>query len=271
MRTPAARITPSRPPLSLAAPKYYAGVDMDDYIELARSLAGGREERPRGGPRSKLVDAIMLLLLSKPMRSAEIAGILGLQSKYVASYLSYWKARGYVAYDAGFWYLTPRGEEYAQTVLERVKREASNELEVYARRMVSERRVKGAVNDKTGAAPPEGPGRPQSFIAGKTGLPGSERQDRGSRVVCALTALKGQLDDDEFEVVNVLLLHYAKWGSTYMYLDQLQERMQADYQWLMRIVRRLQAKNVVYIYSDPRLGIRVGLSRRLKEYLEACG
>ncbi|GAB6148382.1 replication initiator protein WhiP [Stetteria hydrogenophila] len=245
-------------------------MDEREYWELARELAEERlERRPRQGPRSRLVDAIMVLLLSKPMRAAEIAAVFGLESKYVSSYLSYWKARGYVGYEAGLWYLTPKGEEYAYSVVQRAKRAVDSELEALARSLASEH-VKPAINHKRPRARSGLAGGFQSFIASQTSLAGNKRQDRASTVVCALEALRGELSDDEFEVVNALLSHYARWGSTYLYIDQLQERLQADYSWLMKAARKLQAKNLVYIYTDPRLGLRIGLSRRLKEILKNC-
>lgn len=246
-------------------------MDEREYWEIARELVEERlERRPRQGPRSRLVDAIMVLLLSKPMRASEIAAVFGLESKYVSSYLSYWKARGYVDYDSGLWYLTPKGEEYAYSVVERAKRAINSELEAIARQLIADR-ISEAINDNAPRPRKRRESGFQSFIARQTSQAGSKRQDRVSVVVCALEALKDQLDDDEFEVVNALLSHYAKWGSTYLYVDQLQEKLQADYAWLMKSLRRLQAKNLVYIYTDPRLGLRVGLSRRLKEILQGCG
>ena len=246
-------------------------MDEREYWEIARELVEDRlERRPRLGPRSSLVDAIMVLLLSKPMRAAEIAAVFGLESKYVSSYLSYWKARGYVDYDAGLWYLTPKGEEYAYSVVERAKRAVRSELEAIARQLAAEQ-ISPTVNDKRVRARRRQASEFQSFIAPQTSVGDNKRQDSVSTVVCTLEALKDQLEDDEFEVVNALLSHYARWGSTYLYVDQLQERLQADYSWLMKALRRLQAKNLVYIYTDPRLGLRVGLSRKLKEILRNCG
>lgn len=66
------------------------------------------------GPKSRLVERVFLLLLERgPMRSRDLARELGVEPRYVASYLSYWRARGYVDYVSGFWVLTPAGKTHA--------------------------------------------------------------------------------------------------------------------------------------------------------------
>ncbi|MGC9071372.1 MAG: replication initiator protein WhiP [Acidilobus sp.] len=223
----------------------------------------------RGGPRSRLVDAILVLLLSRPMRSSEIGEVLGREAKYIASYLSYWKDRGYVDYDLGLWYLTPKGEEYARQIAEREVDERFNEFVALAHKIAS--RVSQTRNNNVRGPRIEVPGGSQSFIVDGTSKPGKKQQ--GSRVsvaACALQGLKNRLSDEESEVIMELLSHYSKYGVTYMYLDQLAEKLKADYDWLLRRVRDLQSKGVVYIYTDPRLGIRVGFSKAIKELLHEC-
>ncbi|MEB2836604.1 MAG: replication initiator protein WhiP [Desulfurococcales archaeon] len=246
-----------------------------DYRTIAEALArqGSRRSRGRGGPRSRVVDAIMVLLLSKPMRAAEIASVLGFQSKYISSYLSYWKARGYVDYDRGFWYLTPLGEEYAHEIVDRLRRSLEDEYARLARSvLLSTEIVSSTIDGKRKPREPANPGKPQSFIAGLMSSGGNKRQgaSRVDRVTCVLRLLKGRLDEEEFEVISTILSHYARWGSTYLYADQLQEKLQADQKWLFAKLRSLQTKNLIYIYADPRLGVRVGLSKALRETLEYC-
>ena len=98
----------------------------------------------------------------------------------------------------------------------------------------------------------------------------NELQDRALRAKCILEALREDLDPDELEVLSNILSHYSKWGSTYIYLDNLAEKMQADYSWLLRVARRLQSKGILYIYNDPRLGMRLGLTKNMKQALESC-
>jgi DNA-binding MarR family transcriptional regulator len=224
----------------------------------------------RGGPRSKLVDAIMVLLLSRPMRAAEIAEVFGLQSKYISSYLSYWRNRGFVEYDRGYWFLTPEGEEYARSVVERAKSVLSDEYKMLALDIVNQNNLKQTINDKKLASKPGQGSETLSFIVSKRFKANNKRQERLSAVICVENALKDEIDEEEFEVLSALLNHYARWGSTYIYIDQLQERLKADYTWLIRKVRSLQTKNLIYVYTDPKLGIRIGLSKRVKEMLETC-
>ena len=243
-----------------------------DLRKLAEAILSSSKRRSTG-PRSRLVDAIMVLLLSRPLRAAEIAEVFGLESKYVSSYLSYWKTRGLVDYDQGFWYLTPEGEEYARAVVERAKASIENEYERIAKTLISEPgdiRVKPARKSKKGAYGEEFRGEFQSFIVSKTVTANNKRHERLSRVICVQEALKDLLDEEEFEIMNFLLMHYSKWGSTYIYLDQMQERLQAEYTWLLRRIRSLQTKNLVYVYTDPRLGIRIGLSKKVKEMMASC-
>ncbi len=243
---------------------------MDDITDAVRRILEQSKTRERGGPRSRLVDAIMVLLLSRPMRSSEIAAVLGFETKYVSSYLSYWKTRGYVEYTNGFWSLTPKGEEYAEGVLERETAEDVDRMASIAKRILSSIQVKETINDKTPRGERPGSRKSLSFIVPRTGKGHNELQERVRRASCVLKVYKDDLDEEELEVLSSLLSHYAKWGNTYIYLDNLAETMEADYHWLLKVARRLQSKGIVYIYTDPRLGVRIGLTRNMKEALESC-
>jgi len=244
---------------------------VDDIYEAVRRLVEGRgRQKERGGPRSRIVDAIMVLLLAGPRRASEIASILGFETKYVSSYLSYWRTRGYVEYENGFWFLTPKGEEYAESVLERETSEDKDRMAAIARRILSSPDVKATRNYKTRGTP-EGGGRGSlSFTVPLKGKGDNELQERAQRAKCILEALREDLDPEELEVLSHILSHYAKWGSTYIYVDNLAERMEADYNWLLRVARRLQSKGILYIYNDPRLGMRLGLTKNMKSALSSC-
>lgn len=239
-----------------------------EYLEQheeAKAKARGRQ-----GPRSRLVDAILVMLLAKPMRAAEIAGILGYSTRYISSYLSYWKTRGYVEYETGFWYLTPLGEEYAREVLDRESRDRFNEFASIAQRILSSIPERPAINSKKTRSPNPFTGKPLPFIASLTNNPGNKQQDRGAAASCAMDVIAEELTQDEAEVMRFMLDHYARWGTTYIYLDQMQEGLGADFQWLVRTLRSLQTKGFIYIYKDPRLGMRIGLSKKTKDVIEAC-
>jgi len=135
--------------------------DIDELVKKLAEEARAAEAPKRGGPRSRLVDAIMVLLLSRPMRSAEIARLLGYDTKYVSSYLSYWKTRGYVEYQNGYWSLTPKGEDYATQVLERETSEDSDRMAAIARRILAEKPVKTTRDDKRGSL---ASARPQTLV-----------------------------------------------------------------------------------------------------------
>ena len=242
----------------------------DDELAKLLAEASERTEPRRGGPRSKLVDAIMVLLLSRPMRSSEIAGILGYETKYISSYLSYWKTRGYVEYNSGYWFLTPKGEEYAREVAERSSDEKFDRLAALAQRILAEGGIKRTMNDKKGATGRRGPGKPLSFTVRKKRSLDNKLQERAAASACLLDMLRGELSEDEIELLSALLGHYAKWGSTYMYLDQLAELIEADFKWILQVARLLQTKNIIYIYTDPRLGLRIGLTKPVKDMLEEC-
>ena len=246
------------------------GMDGLDPWELVERLEEKRREGgERSGPRSRLVDAIFVLLLSRPMRASEIAGILGYEPKYISSYLSYWKSRGFVEYEAGMWYLTTRGEEYAREVIARETDEAFNRFIALAKKIASES-LKPTRKDKSEGSQPRRGGDFLSFIVGQKGSLNNKIQERSSKAACATSILQSVLDEEEMEVAGALLRHYTRWGTTYTYVDQLAEEMRADINWLMKVLRILQSKGIVYIYTDPRLGLRVGFTRKVKEILESC-
>jgi Mn-dependent DtxR family transcriptional regulator len=203
------------------------------------------------------------------MRSSELASILGFSSRYVSSYLSYWKVRGIVDYDSGYWYLTPKGEALAREVYERETRRGSDEYAVLARKIL-ESNFNQAIKGKSVAQTRGEGGEPLPFIAELKDKSGSKLQERVSAGVCIVNKLKELIGEEELDILMTLITHYSRWGTTYMYLDQLQERLNADYTWLMKVLRELQSKGLIYIYTDPRLGVRVGFSKNLRYQLEIC-
>jgi hypothetical protein len=203
------------------------------------------------------------------MRSSELASILGFSSRYVSSYLSYWKVRGIVDYDSGYWYLTPKGEALAREVYERETRRGSDEYAVLARKIL-ESNFNQAIKGKSVAQTRGEGGEPLPFIAELKDKSGSKLQERVSAGVCIVNKLKELIGEEELDILMTLITHYSRWGTTYMYLDQLQERLNADYTWLMKVLRELQSKGLIYIYTDPRLGVRVGFSKNLRYQLEVC-
>ena len=81
------------------------------------------KKQKRTGPRSKLMDAILVLLLARPLKASEIATNLGLETKYVSSYLSYWRKKGLVELNLGRWKLTEEGKAYAEEIAKKILNE----------------------------------------------------------------------------------------------------------------------------------------------------
>ncbi len=233
---------------------------------IAEAIAAAQQERrPSSGPRSKLVEAIAVLLYSRPMRASEIAEVLGKPTRYVSSYLSYWRTRGLFEYRDGYWMLTEKGVEYAKRVIERYTRSIEAGYALLAQQIIASAR-----NDKTGYHEPGQYQRALPFLAADTGEVGNEKQRRRHCTEAILEALRASLETDEAEVLNAIAAHYVQWGKTYLYLDQLQRQLDADPRWLMSILRELQAKNLIYIYHDRRLGVRIGFSKTLRDQLDKC-
>ncbi|KSW12279.1 hypothetical protein CF15_05890 [Pyrodictium occultum] len=238
--------------------------------EAAKRLA--QRQRGGGGPRSKLVEAIAVLLLARPMRAAEIAQVVGKPTRYVSSYLSYWRTRGLFDYENGFWVLTPQGEDYAKSILEREMNSRIAQYAALARQILSgsNTQVSQAANNNGAGGAGEQSGRVQPFIATHTINLDKKQQER--ILAACIRALLEELEigEDERQVLETLLDHYRRWGMTYMYLDQLEKELEADRVWLVGVLRGLQTKGLVYLYSDRRLGMRIGLSKRVKGAIAAC-
>jgi hypothetical protein len=244
-------------------------------IELP-DIQVGVENKPRGlGPRSRLVEAIAVLLLARPMRAAEIAEVLGYSTRYISSYLSYWKIRGLFEYENGYWTLTAEGEEYARTIVEKEMNTRVAQYAALAKKIISDNHrakpIQQTIKGKNETREYTLSGRLQSFIAAQTNKRRKKRQDRPPIKACINALLSTlELEEDEQSVLEALLDHYAKWGSTYTYLDHLEKELEADRTWLISVARILQAKKLIYIYTDRRLGIRIGFSKKLRDYLESC-
>ncbi len=233
-------------------------------------------QRVRSGPRSRLVEAIAVLLLARPMRVAEIAQILGKPPRYISSYLSYWRVRGLFDYENGYWVLTPQGEEYARTIVEKEMNTRVAQYAALARQILESEEakpVKQTMNNKAEYYAAQLSGEIQRFIASKTIQTSNEIQKARTTTACiraVLADLEEDLDTDEKQILEYLLSHYAKWETTYTYIDQLAKDLDADTYWLLQVARRLQSKGLIYIYNDKRLGMRIGLSKRVKEFLRVC-
>ncbi len=221
------------------------------------------------GPRSKIVEAILLLLYSRPMKSSEIAAKLGKPSRYVSSYLSYWRSRGLVDYRAGYWFLTHEGEEYVKMLVSAMRLRQEELLShSYTNELVDQ-----TMNSKDQLKIARESGALQPFIVEQTSS--SEGEEAHSRVSKALKCLEKvlgdkNLDEEEYAVLQHLVKHYAEWGSTYQYLDQIAENLRYEPRQLLVVLRKLQTKKLIYMYTDKRFGLRVGLGKSLKQLIDKC-
>jgi len=230
------------------------------------------------GPRSRFVEAILLLLYARPMRSSEIAKIIGKNSKLISSYLSYWKTRGYVGYRSGYWTLTKQGEEYVKILIESlgVPVLSPQDVVLLAHKLISEQ-VQPTINNWAQLKRNQQETEIQQFTVSKSGSKvGKQTQQVQPSVLqralnCVTKILESKdLLEDEITILNHLIKHYIEWGSTYLYLDQISEELHYQVQELMTILRKLQSKRLLYLYTDRRFGIRVGLGKSFKQLLDQC-
>jgi DNA-binding MarR family transcriptional regulator len=230
------------------------------------------------GPRSRTVEAVFLLLYVKPMKSSDIAKVLGKPSKLVSSYLSYWKTRGYVSYRSGYWMLTKQGEEYVRMFIESlgIPILSPQDVVLLAHKLINEQ-VQLTVNNWTQLKSSQQETEIQQFTVNKSGSKvGKQAQQVNPSVLqkalnCVTKILESKdLLEDEMQILNHLIKHYIEWGSTYLYLDQIAEELHYQVQELVTILRKLQSKRLVYLYTDRRFGIRVGLGKSFKQLLDQC-
>ena len=225
------------------------------------------EKQLKTGPRSKLMDAILVLLLARPLRTSEIAVNLGLQTKYVSSYLSYWRKKGLVYQEAGRWYLSRQGEDLAKEILEGKNNSKFVEYLTFAKQILNEN-VKQTMNNKETTKQNKEGKEFLSFIGDLTSTK-SKKQQKSDLTECLLPILE-KLDDEEKDLLSFLLSKYKQWGSTYVYLDQIQEEFGAEFDWLIKVLRKLQTKRIVYLYHDPKLGFRIGFTQKVKDIISNC-
>jgi Mn-dependent DtxR family transcriptional regulator len=231
------------------------------------------------GPRSRIVEAILLTLYLRPMRSYEIASIIGKNSKLVSSYLSYWKSRGYVEYRSGYWILTKIGEEYVKTFIEAlgIPILAPTDVVQLAQKLINEPDF-NAINNWIQQYSPQKETKIQQFIehkidskVGKQDNINKQKNDLMKALDCVTKILSTKdLDEEENQILNFMIKHYIEWSSTYMYLDQIAEELHYPSSELLNILRKLQSKRLVYLYTDTRFGIRVGLGKSFKQLLDMC-
>ncbi|MCH4815010.1 MAG: replication initiator protein WhiP [Saccharolobus sp.] len=239
----------------------------DDIEAIAQQIS--EEEKPgKESPRSKLVEAILLLLYARPLRTAEIATNLGYETKYISSYLSYWKKKGLVYQEGGRWHLSRRGENIARDIIESQNNSKFKEYLLLAKQVLEGEKVYQTKNNKVEKRDDKKAQEVLWFIDGKTSNE-NKKQQKTNPTDC-IKEILDKLDDDEKEILSYLLNKYKEWGTTYIYLDQLQEEMKADTSWLFRVLKNLQIKRLLYVYQDPKMGVRIGLSKTLKEKLSSC-
>ena len=230
-------------------------------IELAERLT------TKSGPRSKLMEAILVLLYARPLRTSEIASHLGYSSKYISSYMSYWRKKNLVYQEGGRWYLTSQGEAIAKEIIESVNNARFNEFLALAR-LIMAKPESQTKNNNVEQETKKAAKNVLSFFVNQTKSVNKETQN-GNPEVCLKEILQ-KLDEDEREIMSFLLSKYSAWKSTYLYVDQIQEETGADVGWLFRVLRRLQTKKLLYLYHDPKLGVRVGFTQNVKALLEEC-
>ncbi|MEM2628065.1 MAG: hypothetical protein QW775_07435, partial [Ignisphaera sp.] len=173
------------------------------------------------GPRSRTVEAILLLLYVRPMKSSEIAKILGKSSKLVSSYLSYWKTRGYVAYRSGYWMLTKQGEEHARMFIESlgVPVISPQDVVLLAHKLINEQ-VQSTINNWSQLKKAQHETEIQQFTAkltdnkiGKQSHINLQPSTIQKALNCVTKILESKdLLEDEMLLMNHLIKHYIEWG-----------------------------------------------------------
>ncbi len=243
-------------------------VDSDNDIAEIASQILNNEKELRGSPRSKVVEAISVLLLARPLRASEIAVNLGFETKYVSSYLSYWRKKGLVYQEAGKWHLTTSGEMFAKEVITNYNNSRFKEMVVVAKQILTNEEVNSTMNNKNVQKTDKTEKEVLSFIEDKTSMKDKKQQNKN--LMDCLNDLTSKLNEEENELIKFLLGKYKQWGSTYLYMDQIQEELKADSGWLFRVLKGLQTKRLIYLYQDPKLGLRIGFTQSFKKKIEEC-
>ncbi len=239
----------------------------NDIADVAKQILRNEKELT-GAPRSKIVEAISVLLLARPLRASEIAANLGFETKYVSSYLSYWRKKGLVYQEGGKWHLSSSGEMFAKEIITNYNNSRFKEMVVVAKQILTSEEVKPTMNNKETQKTDKTEKEVLSFIEEKTSKKNKKQQERN--LDDCLSELRKKLSDEENELLGFLLDKYKQWGSTYLYMDQIQEELKADNVWLFRILKGLQTKRLIYLYQDPKLGLRIGFTQSLKKKMEEC-
>ncbi|AOL15678.1 replication initiator protein WhiP [Sulfolobus sp. A20] len=242
----------------------YEDNDMEEVIQQLTN-----DEKFNGSPRSKLVEAVIILLYARPLRTSEIASNLGYETKYVSSYLSYWKKKGLVYQEGGRWHLSRKGEELAKEILDSYTNSKFKEMLVLAKQILDRKeQVKQTMNYKEEKKSDNKNQKVLWFIDNQTSKVNKKGQKQ--EITDCIKEILEKLEEDEKEILINLLNKYKEWGTTYIYLDQLQEEIRADTNWIFKVLRGLQTKRLIYIYQDPRMGIRIGLSQQLRKLISEC-
>ncbi|MEM3269553.1 MAG: replication initiator protein WhiP, partial [Saccharolobus sp.] len=148
----------------------------DDIEEIAQQLVN-EEKEFKGSPRSKLVEAIILLLHARPLRTVEISANLGYETKYISSYLSYWRKKGLVYQEGGRWHLSRKGEDLAKELLEAYNSSKFKEMLVLAKQILSDKQVNQTVNNKNEIKEDKNKQKVLLFIGEKTSKDNKKQQE----------------------------------------------------------------------------------------------
>lgn len=206
---------------------------------------------------SRITALILLLLLEGPQTTHEIVEYvneyLGTNYSYnlIKQYLYYYRKKGILLYSDGLWSLSAKGEKFVN----RIKR--------WLRRLI------GDIIDE----PPhlysslcsdykESTSRYNLGIT-KVQIKYNISNSLSCNYSDLLNRLKEEygLNNDELDVLRILLEHFAKTRSTYMYIEELATRMETTEDWLQRnVLRRLRSMQLVYVWWDG----KVGLGKRLR-------
>ncbi len=139
---------------------------------------------------------------------------------------------------------------------------------VFAKQILSNDQVKPSINNKDVQKTDKNERKFCRLLKDKTNK-ANKKQQKSNLEEC-LRDLTEKLNQEENELIKFLLDKYKQWGSTYLYMDQIQEELKADNVWLFRILKGLQTKRLVYLYQDPKLGLRIGFTQSFKKRIEEC-